>query len=380
MTTKPEAHPGDDDFGAMRTSAGEARARFHDLPKIELHIHLEGAIPLGTLRELILKYGGDPRAGDASAADPRTNDARVADPEALAARLRFRNLAEFLQVWEWKNGFLREYEDFTRIAAGAAASLRAQNVLYAEMFFSPQSFASRGLRADKLSVAVREGLARVPEVKVALILDLVRDLGPQAGMQALDAVCEAAGEAGVVGIGIGGSEHLVAPELFAPVFSRARKAGLHTTAHAGEACGPESIWGAVRTLAVERIGHATRAIEDPALVAHLAERKTPLELCPWSNVRTGAIARIEDHPARIFFERGIPISVNTDDPGFFCNTLADEYLALHQALGFSCDEIAALNGLAVDQCWLPESEKAILRERMRKNREPAKRAPGNESG
>ena len=192
-------------------------------------------------------------------------------------------------------------------------------------------------------------------------MDVVRDTGPAKAMRTLEAVTEVAGEAGVIGIGIGGSEQSFPPEPFAPVYARARALGLHTTAHAGEAAGAESVWGAIRALGVERIDHGTRAVDDPSLVAWLAENRMPLTSCPGSNVATGSVASLADHPIRRFLDAGLLISVNTDDPAMFGLSLAGEYAALQTTLGFHDDEIRRLILDAVDSAWLPQPRRAGLR-------------------
>lgn len=325
-------------------------AHFQRIPKVELHLHLEGAIPLPALWQLVCKYGGDPE---------------VPTPEALAAKFRYRDFPHFIDTWMWKNQFLRAHEDFSFIAAEVARDLAAQKVLYAEAFYSPGDFRSRGLTVQGITEALRKGLRQVPEIEIALITDLIRDHGPERGEQTLDALREVREECGVVGVGIGGSEHLYPPEPFAPVYERARSLGFRTTAHAGEASGPESVWGAVRTLRVDRIGHGTRAIEDPALLDHLAERRIPLELCVLSNVRTGVIGTVAEHPARAYWQRGIPFSVNTDDPKLFHTSLAEEYSALHRELGFSEPDIHQVIEQGVASSWLPDARKRELLDRIR---------------
>ena len=174
---------------------------------------------------------------------------------------------------------------------------------------------------------------------------------------------------GVVGIGIGGSEQRFPPELFEAVYARARELQFFTSAHAGEGAGPESVWGAIRTLNVDRIGHATRAVEDPALVSYLADERVPLELCPLSNVKTGVIDSLEDHPVRQYFELGIPVSLNTDDPAFFGNSLVQELMAAHRVHGFDRREIRELIDSAVATSWLGADEKAHLHDGF--HRDPA---------
>ena len=322
---------------------------FDRIPKVELHVHLEGAIPLDALWQLVQKYGGD---------------ADTPDLATLTRRFTYRDFPHFIETWVWKNQFLREYADFTFIAEAVARDLAAQNVRYAEVFYSPPDFARHGLQTQKLTEAIRAGLARVPAIEIALIADLVRDFGAARAPFTLAAVNEARAF-GVIGVGLGGSEQNFPPEMFADAFAEARRLGLHTTAHAGEAAGAASVWGAVRALRAERIGHGTRASEDAALLDYLAAQKIPLELCPLSNVRTGVVASVAHHPARRFFERGIVITINTDDPKMFGNSLAAEYRALETDLGFSRQDIRQVLLNAVSATWLPAARQQTLAAELR---------------
>lgn len=323
----------------------------HALPKAELHLHLEGAIPLGALWDLVEKHGGD---------------ASVPNREALRERLTYPNFPAFIEAWVWKNGFLKTAEDFTFIAEAVARDLARQNILYAEMFFSPSRFADQGLSAGDLAAAIRRGFDRVPECETWLIPDLVRDHGPENAARTLAEIKELT-EYGIVGVGMGGSEHVVPPEPFAAVYEDARDHGLRTSVHAGEAAGAESVRGAAEILRVDRIGHATRAEEDPALIDLLAKRRIALELCPLSNVATGSIKRIEDHPARRYMDRGLNISINTDDPGMFHNSMAEEYAILMESFGFTEDEIRQLVLNALDASWRPEMPGPSLREKFERH-------------
>jgi adenosine deaminase len=231
------------------------------------------------------------------------------------------------------------------------------------MFYSPPDFARVGLSPQALTAAIRTGLDRVPEVEAALIPDVVRDNDPADAARTLAAIAEVRDQ-GVIGIGLGGSEHTFPPEPFAAVFAEARRLGLHTTAHAGEAAGAASIWGALRALGAERIGHATRAEEDPALLDYLAEKQVPLEMCPLSNVRTGVVPGLAAHPIRRYFERGLLVTVNTDDPAMFNNSLAEEYAQLEAVHGFTRAEIGRLVLNAVAASWLPEERKGALAEEI----------------
>jgi adenosine deaminase len=314
------------------------------VPKVELHLHLEGAIPLSALWTLIRKYGGDPS---------------VPSLPSLQDRMRYRDFPHFIDTWVWKNNFLRELDDFTLIAAEVARDLRAQNIRYVEAFYSPPDFRRHGLTPQGLTDVIRKGLSQVQGVEVALVADLVRDFGPRLAATTLEQVAEVR-ELGVVGIGIGGSEHAFPPAPFARVYERARSLGLRTSAHAGEAAGAASIWSALRDLQVDRIGHGTRAEEDPKLVDFLAARRIPLEMCPISNLRTGVVGSLAKHPVRRYFDRGLVVTVNTDDPKMFSTSLAEELRAMHNQLGFSFDELRTiiLNGIRC--AWLSEERKATL--------------------
>jgi adenosine deaminase len=317
---------------------------YERVPKVELHVHLEGAIPHAVLWQLVQKYGGDPA---------------VPDIAALERRFTYRDFPHFLETWRWKNGFLREYDDFTLIAEAFARGMARQNVRYAEVFYSPVDVARYGLEPQRLTEAIRAGLAKNTCVEVALVADLVRDDGPQQGAITLAKVYEVR-NLGVIGIGIGGSEHRFPPEPFAPVYEQARRMGFHTSAHAGEGAGPASVWGALRELHVDRIGHGTRACEDESLLDYLSQQRVPVEMCPLSNVRTGVVPSIERHPIRRYFERGIVVSVNTDDPQMFGNSLAEEYRQLHDKLSFTQDELRALILQGIRSSWLPDERKRTL--------------------
>jgi adenosine deaminase len=315
-----------------------------DIPKVELHVHMEGAIPHEALFALIQKYGGDPTVPDLS---------------ALEQRFQYSDFPQFIKTWLWKNQYLREYDDFVLIAELVARDMAAQNIHYAEVFYSPVPFEDVGLTVQGVTQAIRTGLAKVPEIEIALIADLVRDMGPVSGLGALEALTEVK-ELGVIGIGIGGSEQAFPARPFKPVYDVARTIGFHTTAHAGEAAGPDSIWEAVRELGAERIGHGTRACEDSDLVIYLAQNRIPLEMCPVSNVRTGVVADLRSHPIRQYFDAGVLVTVNSDDPKMFQTSLADEYRQLEETCGWTRSELRQLALNAVEASWLPADRKTSL--------------------
>jgi adenosine deaminase len=317
---------------------------YKKIPKVELHLHLEGAIPYQALWALVEKYGGDSSV-------PTLNH--------LKEKFIFRDFPHFIDTWVWKNQFLREYADFTFIAEAVAHDLAGQNIRYAEIFFSPPDFHRYGLSTQGLAEAIWAGISRVPEIEIALVPDVVRDFGPQKAAVTLAEINEAR-EYGIIGIGLGGSEHNHPPEPYREVYAQARKMGFYTSVHAGEAAGPTSVWGAIQVLQPDRIGHGTRVGEDPLLIEYLVERQIPIEMCPISNVCTGVVGQLVNHPIRSYFERGLCLTVNTDDPKMFGNSLADEYQALEIELGFLPEDIQTLILNAIHSSWLPAERKEQL--------------------
>jgi adenosine deaminase len=240
-----------------------------------------------------------------------------------------------------------------------ARDLARQKIRYVEGFVSPPDYRRSKLDPQRVTQALRTGVNRISAIEVALIADLVRDRGVEHARNLLERIGEVRNQ-GVIGIGIGGFEPGFPPQLFEATFERARALGFRTTAHAGEAAGAASVWGAVRALRVDRIGHGTRAAEDPELVSYLAARRIPLELCPLSNVRTGIIPSVEAHPLRRYFDAGIPVSLNTDDPLFFGNSLAMELESAQRAHRFTRDEIRRLMLTSIEATWLSAERKKRL--------------------
>jgi len=306
------------------------------MPKVELHLHMEGAIPLDALWELIEHHGGDPT---------------ITTRQQLDQWFTYRDFAHFMDTWSWMIGFLRTYDDFEFAAHAFAANLASQNIRYAEAFFSPIDFAPAGLVPQEIAMAIRRGLDRVDGVEVALIVDLVRDCGPRKGARTLAAIAEVASDANVIGIGIGGYEAAHPPEPFKDVYSDARNAGFRLTAHAGEEAGPESVWGAVTGLGVERVGHGVRSIEDPRLVEYLVAHEIPLEVCPTSNLRTGVVAHWDQHPVARLIEAGVVVTINTDDPTMFDTTMAGEFATLSERFALGDDTLRRVSLAAVESSW-----------------------------
>lgn len=316
------------------------------MPKVELHLHLEGAIPLPAMWHLVEEHGGDPDLPDVA---------------ALAQRYEYRDFAHFIDTWVWKNRFLDSYAAFEFAAEAVARELVDQSILCAEAFFSPSDFRVFGLDTGNLAMAIRRGLDRVDGVEVSLIVDLVRDTGPAGAARTLDEVREVAAEAKVIGVGIGGSEAEYPPEPFADVYRRAAGSGFHLTAHAGEAAGSESVSGALDALRVERIGHGIRAVEDPDLLRRLVVEQVPLEVCPTSNLCTGVVESWGVHPAATLIEHGAIVTLNTDDPAMFGCTLAGEYAEVADRFGVEDAVLRRIATNSIEASWADPATKTRLR-------------------
>jgi aminodeoxyfutalosine deaminase len=306
---------------------------FERTPKAELHVHLFGAIPPAVLLELARRH-------------------RVALPadtaEGLREWFRFRDFAHFAEVMHALRPLVTEPEDLELLTYEFGRELARQHVRYAEVMVTPMGLERRGLAFPAWLEAINRGRRRAREetgLELRWIVDVNR-AQPEAERaysadQALE-VAIAGREAGVVAFGLCGSEAGCPPEPFAPWFERARAAGLHSVPHAGELAGPESVWGAVRALHAERIAHGVRAVEDPALVAYLAEHGIALDLCPTSNVCLRVCSSLAEHPLRRLHESGVPITVNSDDPTMFGTTLNDEIAALSAPLGLHDEAVSAI--------------------------------------
>jgi len=288
-----------------------------ELPKAELHLHLEGSVEPETLHEL----------------DPAT------PVEEFRAMYSYDNFDGFLKAFGGVGKRLRTPADYALVTRRLLERLAAQNVRYAEIILAAGVVLWKGQDFAPIYDAVREA-ARDSPVEVHWILDAVRQFGVDAAMQVAQWAAERAGH-GVVAFGIGGSEERGPAEWFPEVFRFARNAGLRLTAHAGEGTSPRSVWAALE-LGAERIGHGISAIEDPGLVRHLREHDIPLEISITSNLVTGVVKRWEDHPVRRLFDAGVPITLNTDDPAMFGCTLAGEYRLAASRFGFSEDELRGI--------------------------------------
>ena len=321
-------------------------------PKAELHVHLEGSIQPATLLKLAA----------------RNHASLPADTEAgLRAWFSFRDFRHFIEVYVALSRCLKTADDYALITTELAASLAAQNARYAEVTFSPSTHAlTLGLPHDVYFSGLcrgRELARRDYGVEINWIFDIIRNVrdpghAEHTTQAAIDGIAD-----GVVALGLGGFEAGNHPEPFQPWFDRAREAGLHSVPHAGETAGPQSVWGALRALGAERIGHGVRAIEDPALVAHLAAARVPLELCPHSEVCLQVFPSLEAHPLRQLYDAGVPITISSDDPPLFGTTLTDDLLTLPRTFSFSADRVSEVDDVllnAVRYSFLPSARKQAL--------------------
>jgi adenosine deaminase/aminodeoxyfutalosine deaminase len=258
---------------------------------------------------------------------------------------------------------LRTPEDYELITYELAKNLRAQNIVHAEIYISVGVVHWRGQEFVPLFEGLERGRKRAEkdfDIRLLWIFDAVRHFGVEAAQAVLEETlrCRAVSNS-VVGFGIGGDERRAAPELFRDIFSEARRNRLRLTCHAGESAGPESIWGAIN-LGAERIGHGLSAQHDPELMALLAERQIPLEICITSNLRTGCCATIEKHPIKNYFDNGLMITLNSDDPAMFGTSLEQEFLLAQAHFGFSREHLRELARNSVEASFLPSGQKVEL--------------------
>jgi len=325
------------------------------LPKVQLHCHLEGTVRPERFRELAARHGVDIGARG-----------RV----ALEETYRFGSFAEFLLLFRDVCEVLRTPEDYAELATDYAADAVAQGVRYAEVFVSPSvwTWFHKELDVDATFAAMRDAFddeRHRSGLEVAFICDLTRNFGSERALETAK-LAYAMRRHGVIGVGLGGDEERMPPELFVEAFRYARAHGLHAVAHAGEGAGAQSVRDAIELLGAERIGHGVRATEDPAVVALLVERCIPLEICPTSNHLTGATPIGAPHQMAELDAAGVIVTIDADDPALFGTTLIDEYAYVRRTLGE--DTLMRFAANAVEASFAPDSLRARLREELRASR------------
>ncbi|WP_418959404.1 adenosine deaminase [Streptomyces tritici] len=319
------------------------------LPKAELHVHHVGSASPRIVAELAARHP----------------DSKVpTDPEALADYFVFTDFAHFIEVYLSVVDLVRTPEDVRLLTFEVARDMARQNIRYAELTVTPYSSTRRGIDERAFMDAI-EDARRAAEAELGVVLRWCFDIPGEAGLEAAAetarlAVTDGLRPEGLVSFGLGGPEIGVPRPQFKPYFDQARAAGLRSVPHAGETTGPETVWDALNELGAERIGHGTSSVRDPKLLAHLAEHRIALEVCPTSNIATRAVARLEEHPIRQMAEAGVLVTVNSDDPPMFGTDLNNEYAVAARLLGLDERGIAELAKNAVEASFLDAAGKARI--------------------
>jgi aminodeoxyfutalosine deaminase len=301
-------------------TAPDVLQRIEALPKAELHLHLEGSIRPELASILAARHGVE------------------LSVEEVRRRYSYQDFFGFIEAFKWVTSFLRGPEDFALLAADVAEQLLLQNVIYAEITLSVGIMILRGQNPQANFEAILAAMESFASrgLRVNWIFDAVRQFGPEPALEVVEWAHRCASPR-LVAFGIGGDELSIRTADFRGVYLKAANYGLHRLIHAGEVGGPEKIRESIELLGVERIGHGISAVQDPALMDLLAERQIPLEICPVSNVQTGALAKqlglptasTAQHPLPQIVRRGVPVVLSTDDPAMFHTSLRGEYQVAH---------------------------------------------------
>ncbi|MFI6943480.1 adenosine deaminase [Streptomyces sp. NPDC050418] len=319
------------------------------LPKAELHVHHVGSASPRIVAELAARHP----------------DSKVpTDPEALADFFTFTDFAHFIEVYLAVVDLVRTPQDVRDLTFEVARDMARQNIRYAELTVTPYSSVRRGIDERGFMEAI-EDARKAAESEFGTVLRWCFDIPGEAGLEAAEVTARLATDdalrpEGLVSFGLGGPEIGVPRPQFKPYFDRARAAGLRSVPHAGETTGPQTVWDALRELGAERIGHGTSSTQDPALLAHLAEHRIPLEVCPTSNIATRAVATLDEHPVKEMVQAGVVVTINSDDPPMFGTDLNSEYAVAARLLGLDERGLAALAKNAVEASFLDAAGKARI--------------------
>ena len=313
------------------------------VPKAEIHLHIEAVPTIDSIKTLYKKANGT-----------EMSDQQIKD------LFTYDDLNGFIQAFLQVQALYQSVEDFDYIFDDLATYLVENNIVYTEAFFAPTSFLKRGFSYPEM---VKVFNRKIEEIKakhgitVRLLMDVSRTFGSENAMNNLN-LLEANPSPYIIGIGLGGAESKGPAKEYEEVYKKAIKDGLKVVAHAGEDVGPESIWDAIDILQVSRIGHGISAIQDEKLMETLKERNIVMEVCPTSNVFTKKyVQSIAEHPIRPFFDKGLFVTVNTDDPVFFKVSLIEEYWKLHNEAGFDMNQIKQLIKNSFNALFCSDKEK-----------------------
>ncbi len=315
-----------------------------DVPKAELHCHIEGAAPTQLARSQALKYGVDIN--------------HLIDGE----RFVWQDFTSFLTAYDAVAALFRTEEDYALLAEQYLSSIARQGAIYSEVFTSPDHARNAGLSPQAYLNGLGEGMRRAKEkhdIEGRIIITCVRHFGPET---AIDVARFAASipHPLVTGFGMGGDERMGSHKDFAPAFDIARAAGLGITTHAGEVVGAESVTDALDHVHPTRIGHGVRAIEDPAVMQRLVDEGVVLEVCPGSNISLSVYDKMKDHPFAALKNAGVKVTINSDDPPFFATNLGEEYQTVHSVFGLSEAELRHTTRTALECAFVDEETRAAL--------------------
>lgn len=319
------------------------------LPKVELHVHLEGSITAGTAATLAERHGVD-------VAELGHVDGGYPAP--------FEDFDHFVRVFLAASAQLRSPDDLATAAAAFARGQQEQGVLWTEATFTALTHVNNGIPPAEVFRAVADGFAEAPDARIGLIVDSIRNLGADASRETLSLVEDHGGGTPIVGLGLTGIEGSVPALEFAHLREAADRLGLGLAVHAGETGGPDSVRAALDDLRADRIGHGIGVVADEDLLERVVRERTPLEVCPSSNVALSLVPTLEDHPIRRLWDVGANVTVSSDDPPFFSTTLTDELAHARRLLALRRADLAELQRRAIDASFAPDEVRAEVRRRI----------------
>lgn len=321
-------------------------SQIQNLPKVELHSHLEGCIPPGLVRTIAKRNGITLKEG------LFTKDDTFA----------WNDFVEFLQAYDEASFCLRKAQDYRDIMYTYMEQCAAEGTIYAETFISPDHAAAVGMSYDDMLSGCVQGIDDAQRdfgIVGRLIVSCVRHLGPEQAVVVAQQLVDNS-HPYIVGFGMGGNESMFTQADFAPAFNIAAAAGFACTTHAGEVLGPESVWDAIDNLPVTRIGHGVRSVEDPALITELAKRGIALEVCPGSNIALSVYPNLASHPLNKILEACISTSLNSDDAPFFATTVGSEYQSGANDFGLDLEQLRNISRMAMQASFADAHTKARL--------------------